>query len=139
MWQSIIGGILSLGKDWFERKKERQAAKHAVELKRLEQDSYLMEGSIKSWKDEWWTLIVSLPIVQLMMAPVVELILLEEPYQKGDWNNAVMTGLQALESVPEWHIYIATVSALFSFGIKPAGKRVADLIKNRGGKSDPNV
>lgn len=128
---SLLKGLWDLGKDWVDRKKEKAQLKHQVKLKEIEQDSLLIQGGIKSWKDEWWTIIISLPLVQLMMAPVIELIMLDTPYNQGDWTNAVMSGLEALNSVPDWHIYIATASALYSFGIKPTVKSVTNLVSKR--------
>lgn len=130
---AIVSGILDLGKDWYKRKKEKTQLKHEVTLKQLEQDSDLIKGGINSWKDEWWTLIVTLPLIQLMIAPVVELFMIDEPYARGDWTTAILEGLQALEQVPDWHIYIATASALYSFGLKPT---VQNLAKARIGRKN---
>lgn len=128
---TLLKGVWDLGKDWMSRKKEKAEAKHQVKLKEIEQDALLIKGGIKSWKDEWWTIIVSLPLVQLMMAPVVELFMLDEPYYRGAWTDAVLAGLEALNSVPDWHIYIATASALYSFGIKPTTKAVTNLVRRK--------
>lgn len=117
---AILKGLWDLGAQYFSNKKAESNAKHEAKLRLLAQDEYLIKGSVDSWKDEWFTVILSLPLVQLMMAPVVELVMNPTPYVPGDWHNAVMQGLESLSVAPDWYVWALGAAISFSFGIKPA-------------------
>ena len=111
--------LWNLGNQWLSNKKEVKAAKHERQLEDIKQGKALIDQASLSWKDEYWTLVLSMPMVQLMLAPVVELAMSPYPYIAGQWQEAVVEGLKALGSTPEWYQMSVWASIAFSFGIKP--------------------
>jgi len=65
------------------------------------------EASKGSWKDEYWTLVLSFPLFLIW------------PEATREW---VLEGFLALETVPEWYLYFLGVAVLTSFGIKPTAQ-----------------
>lgn len=128
---AFLQGLWNLGSQYFENKKEEKQAKHVVKMKMLSQDDSYANQSALSWKDEYWTFILSLPIVQLILAPPVEVALSKEEYVAGQWTNAVVKGLESLSLVPEWYQYVFGISVLASFGIKPTVKKAKELMSKR--------
>lgn len=129
---AFLQGVWGLGKQYFDNKKEEKQVKHKQKLKLLEQDATLISQGENSWKDEWWVVVLSLPLIQLMLAPAIELYISEAPYVNGQWTEAVISGLEGLHSAPEWYQYGLGISILYSFGVKPTAKNVANFIKKRG-------
>lgn len=109
---SLLGiagkGILS----HFESKQKIAEAKTNAEIQRIatqqqadmQWDDRMAEGSMSSWKDEWWTILLSIPLIMCFI-PVLA------PYAK--------TGFETLStSVPEWYLYAVSVSVAAAFGVK---------------------
>ena len=67
MWQALVSPLLSLGKQWLSNKAEEKQAKHEAKLKRIAQEAdweaTMAQGSLTSWKDEWFTVVLSVPVV----------------------------------------------------------------------------
>ena len=61
------------------------------------------ENAASSWKDEFWTLLIALPITFVFWPTTRE------------W---VIEGFQALHSVPEWYMWAIAASISASFGIR---------------------
>lgn len=66
MWiASLISGAVSLATDYFKNKREETKVRHEVKLERLrterEWDTIQAENANSSWKDEWFTLLLSIP------------------------------------------------------------------------------
>lgn len=128
---AALKGIWDLGSQYFSNKKEEKQAKHVAKIKLIEQDSALIQQGENSWKDEYWTLILSLPLVQLMLAPVIELAASDDDYVTGQWSGAVLEGLQGIGAAPPEYLYAVGVSVLYSFGIKPTAQSLGNFIKKR--------
>ena len=62
-----------------------------------------LQGSSHSWKDEYWTIILSLPLILVFVPPLV-------PHVKA--------GFAALETLPEWYQYVLGIAITSSFGVK---------------------
>ena len=83
MIQALIGPISGLVGSWMDKKTEEQRGKSAVAKAKAEAEAKVMvsaatstadwerlmaEGSKNSWKDEWLTILFSIPLILL---PVV--------------------------------------------------------------------
>lgn len=128
---AFLQGLWNLGGQYFKNKSEKAQVKHQKEMKLLSQDDAYANQSALSWKDEYWTIILSLPFVQLILAPPVEIAMNEEAYVNGQWTNAVVSGLESLSLVPEWYQYLFGIAVLASFGIKPTVKKARELMSKR--------
>jgi len=71
-------------------------------------------NSGRSWKDEYWTVIFSIPTIMAFIPGMVVY---------------VNDGFDALKAMPEWYIYTLVTMVLASFGI-----RMKDGIKNMVGR-----
>lgn len=113
MWQALIGPVFSLGKQWLENKQEKSKAKHQAELNRIYQDgaaeTSLIAQMATSWKDEYWTLVVSTPVLAIMYGVATD---------NDQIIARVRDGMTALESMPTWFQLILSVAVLTSFGVK---------------------
>lgn len=123
---SLVPGALkqiwNLGTDYFAYKREINQAQHAVKLEAIKSTSDWELAKITevggSWKDEFWTIVLAVPAILVMIAPVVELFLYHTEYHKGDFINAVISGMMALDKAPDWYTASLLTAISASFGIK---------------------
>ena len=116
MWGAAIAAIGEAVKSWFEGKTEIKKAKVEREVKALTHesnwDAVQADASKGSWKDEWLTLLVSIPLI-LAFIPSM--------------SQYVQQGFDVLKEVPEWYMYLVSVVFAASFGIK----KITDVIGSR--------
>jgi len=71
-------------------------------------EKIMAQGSQNSWKDEWLTILFSVPLVLAFC---------------GDWERTIVAeGFAALETMPEFYSYTLGVIVAASFGVRPATK-----------------
>ena len=71
-------------------------------------ESKMADASANSWKDEWLTILFSIPLVLVFT---------------GDWGREIVAnGFVALETMPEWYQYTLGVIVAASFGVRSATK-----------------
>lgn len=113
MWQALIAPLAQIGKQWLNNKAEKSQAKHQSELKRIEQEgaaeTSLIAQMATSWKDEYWTLVVSTPVLAIMYGVATD---------NDKIIKRVHEGMSALEAMPTWFQFILGVAVLTSFGVK---------------------
>jgi hypothetical protein len=124
MIQALIGPLTELAGGWLKGKADQQAA--AANLKLVEAEAkatiiksaatseaewerLMAQGSQNSWKDEWLTILFSIPLCLSFL-----------PF---DWaDRAVKNGFAALEAMPDWYQYTLGVIVAASFGVRSATK-----------------
>lgn len=79
-------------------------------------ESKMADASANSWKDEWFTVILSIPLLLIGYAVTVDDVTIIE---------RVKAGFQALEELPEFYQYLLFMAVSASFGIKGADKIMA--------------
>jgi hypothetical protein len=113
---SIVGGIV-------QGKMEQKAAESKAKVAKAEAQAQIMlsqatseadwekimaEGSRDSWKDEWLTILFSVPLVLAFC---------------GEWGrDIVMDGFAALNAMPDYYRYTLGAIVSASFGIRGATK-----------------
>jgi hypothetical protein len=107
MWQLLIGSATELIGGHFKRKSEEKQAQHERKLEVIKHeanwDNIQATNAGSSWKDEWLTLLFSVPLVMAFVPSAV-------PY--------VIEGFNALETMPEWYrVYLGVIMAA-SFGVR---------------------
>lgn len=123
MWTALIGPIADLAGTWLNGKVEKQKAKTEVAIATAKAEAVVMQkkatgeidwdlkmadASASSWKDEWLTIIFSVPLVLSFC---------------GDWGRQVVSdGFEALATMPEWYQYTLGVIVAASFGVRSATK-----------------
>jgi hypothetical protein len=121
MIQALIAPLTELAGSWLKGKADAQAAQANLKLVEAEAKATIMksaatseaewekimaQGSQSSWKDEWLTILFSIPLVLVFT---------------GDWGREVVAnGFAALETMPDWYQYTLGVIVAASFGVRSA-------------------
>ena len=117
MVKLLIAPVVDLIKDYFSRKSEEKKAIHEAKIKRIELDgdweTIQAQASTTSFKDEWWVIVLSLPIIAICWAIFIDDLTI---------IDRVREGFEVLETLPEWYQYLLYVAVLSSFGIRGADK-----------------
>lgn len=117
MWQSLIGPIANIAGGYLKNKAEEKQAKHEAKMKVIQNDgdweSKAVDASANSWKDEFWTLVLAVPIFMIGYAIVVD---------DTTVIDRVQQGFVALSELPEWYQYLLFIAISSSFGIKGVSK-----------------
>jgi len=125
MWTALIGPVAGLFTDWLAGQREKSQAKHTAQMQVLSNtaiwEQRMAEASNTSWKDEWFTILLSTPIVSIIYGVVM-----------NDQEIIERVGLafQQLNSLPEWYQYLLFVAVFASFGIRGADK-ISTLLQKR--------
>ena len=123
MIQALIAPLTELAGGWLKGKTDKQAAEAKLKLTEAEAKAKIMlsketsvadwerimaQGSQTSWKDEWLTILFSIPLVLVFL---------------GDTGrDIVANGFSALETMPDWYQYTLGVIVAASFGVRSATK-----------------
>lgn len=110
---NAIGPIADLGRTWIEGKvaktKARAEAEAAVMINQSKSaadwETAMARASNTSWKDEWITILFSIPLVLAFVPSAV-------PY--------VREGFAVLATMPQWYQYGLSVIIAASFGVRGA-------------------
>ena len=122
MWTALIGPIADLAGTWMAGKVEEKKAQAKTKVAKAEAEAIVMQkkatgeidwdlemakGSQHSWKDEWLTILFSIPLI-LAFIPGME--------------EVVANGFAQLEKMPQWYQYSVGVIVAASFGVRSATK-----------------
>ena len=71
----LITAVGSIASQWLSNKAEKSKAIQAKELELIEQggdwEALHAQGSQSSWKDEWFTVLFSIPLIMCFIPPLV--------------------------------------------------------------------
>jgi hypothetical protein len=113
---NILTAITSLATGYFERKAEEKQAKHAAKLEVIRQggawEEIQAEASKDSWKDEFWTVVFSIPLIMIFVGVAIDPELIAKTEQ----------AFEVLERLPDWYQYLLFMAVSASFGIRGADK-----------------
>lgn len=123
MLKLLVGPIIDIVKTVVEGKVTRSKARVEAETNAMLQasqsqsdwEAYMAQNSGQSWKDEWLTILFSVPLI-LAFIPNGEAI--------------VMRGFEVLEKMPAWYQYTLSVIVAASFGVRS----VIGLMNKKGKK-----
>lgn len=105
----IVSGLFKLAESWLEghRKKTEAKSDRAAELLRQQGswEEIMAQNSATSWKDEWLTILFSIPLILAFVPPAVP---------------AVQAGFVVLATMPDWYITTVGVIVAASFGVRSA-------------------
>ena len=122
MLNLLIGPITDLAGTWLNGKVEKSKAETGAKVARAKAEATIMErkatgeldwdlemakGSQSSLKDEWLTILFSIPLI-LAFVPGME--------------EIVANGFRQLQEMPEWYQYSLGVIVAASFGVRSATK-----------------
>ena len=122
MLGALIGPIASLAGTFLQGQLEKTKANNEVKVAtakakavviqrqatgEIEWDIEAIKGSTSSWKDEWLTILFSIPLI-LAFIPGMD--------------EVVMNGFKQLNNMPDWYQYSLGVIVAASFGVRSAAK-----------------
>jgi hypothetical protein len=122
MLNLLIGPVANLASTWLNGKVEEKKAQSATKVAMAQAEAVVMQkkatgeidwdlemakGSQSSWKDEWLTILFSIPLI-LAFVPGME--------------EVVANGFARLNEMPEWYQYSLGVIVAASFGVRSATK-----------------
>jgi len=119
----FLGPIANLAGTWLEGKVEEKKAVTGAKVAKAKAEATIMEkkatgeidwdlkmadASAHSWKDEWLTILFSIPLILAFC---------------GDWGRQIVSeGFTALESMPDYYQYTLGTIVAASFGTRAATK-----------------
>ena len=123
MLQALIGPIANLASTFMEGRQQKSAAKAELQLTKtkaecellnrkmtgdIDWDVEMAKASVTSWKDEWLTLLFSIPLVLAFC---------------GEWGREIVfEGFKALEQMPQFYQYTLGVIVTALFASRSAAK-----------------
>ena len=123
MLNLLIGPIAELAGTWLKGSVETSKAKTDAKVAQAKAEAIVMQkkatgeidwdlkmadASASSWKDEWLTIIFSVPLVLSFC---------------GEWGRQIVDdGFAALSAMPDWYQYTLGVIVAASFGVRSASK-----------------
>lgn len=125
MLQMLLGPAMELGKELIKGKADEKKALQQRKITAIQNDadweSKMADASANSWKDEYLTVILTLPIIAVAYSIVT-----------GDESviDRLNQGFAALEKTPEWYQYLLFLACSAAFGLKSADK-IMKLRKNK--------
>lgn len=129
---ALLKGIWDIGARWIQHKQKKSELLQEKELAVLQNDADWDKmqaiASQSSWKDEWFVLIFSIPLLTIMVAPIWEVLFLSDTYVEGSLLKAAIDGLEALDKAPDWYVICVLVMVAASFGYK----KLAEYGMSRG-------
>lgn len=129
MWSILTGGITSVFSSWMDNKTAKSEAKGRLEVAKIDAkatwETIAANGMKDSWKDEWFTIIFSIPLVSTMISPFVDLVVMlytGGSYVDGQLLTAGLEALAGLDLAPTWYTTLLGVMVGASFGVKSITK-----------------
>ena len=120
MWNTVVAAVSAPIVTWLEGRNTKIKAKAEAEADYIrakakvmttaaesvaDWESVMARNSGSSWKDEWLTLLFSIPLIMAFVPSMV-------PY--------VQAGFVVLHSMPDWYQYTLSVIVAASFGVRSA-------------------
>ena len=117
MLQMLLGPALELGKDFLKGKAEEKKAIQERKINAIQNDAdweaKMADATANSWKDEFWSIILALPIAAVAYSVAIDDVSIIE---------RVKSGFAVLNDLPEWYQYLLFIAVSASFGLKSADK-----------------
>jgi len=106
----LVGGVI---KNRQEIGKAKQAAKLEQIKSGADWEAKMAAASGASWKDEFWTVVLAVPVFMVGYAIAMN---------DTSVIERVELGFEALNSLPEWYQYLLFLAVSASFGIRGVDK-----------------
>lgn len=123
--QMLLGPAMELGKEFLQGKAEEKKAIQQRKISQINNDadweSKMADASKSSWKDEWFSIILSAPLIAVAYA-----VAMDDQTVIARMNEA----FAALSKLPDWYQYLLFIAVTSSFGVRGADK----IMKMRGKK-----
>jgi hypothetical protein len=126
MLNMLLGPAMELGKEFLKGKADEKKAIQQRKINAIQNDadweSKMADATKNSWKDEFFSIILSLPLIAVAYSVAMDDVTI---------IARVNEGFEALNKLPEWYQYLLFIAVSASFGLKSADKIMA---MKKGGK-----
>ena len=126
MLNLLIGPAVDLAKDFIKGKADEKKAIQERKINAIQNDadweSKMADATKNSWKDEFFSIILSLPLIAVAYSVAIDDVTIIE---------RVNQGFEALNKLPDWYQYLLFIAVSASFGLKSADKIMS---MKKGGK-----
>ena len=126
MWQALLSPITTLLGQVLKNRAEEKNAVHKAKMQVIQNtaswEQLMATASATSWKDEWFTLLLSAPVVAVVWGigmNDVEIL------------DRIGLAFEELNRLPDWYQYLLFMAVSASFGIRGADKLLALKGKNK--------
>ena len=110
---SLISPVANIAGQVIKNRGEIAKAKHDAKMQTIQNDANweakMADASANSWKDEFWTLVLSVPIFMIGYSIIVN-----DP----SIIERTKYAFQALDELPDYYQYLLFICISASFGIK---------------------
>ena len=117
MLNLLIGPAMDLAKDFIKGKADEKKAIQERKINAIQNDAdweaKMADATANSWKDEFWSIILALPIAAVAYSVAIDDVSIIE---------RVKSGFAVLNDLPEWYQYLLFIAVSASFGLKSADK-----------------
>ena len=117
MLNLLLGPAMDLAKDFVKGKAEEKKAIQQRKISAIQNDAdweaKMADATSNSWKDEFWSVILALPIAAVAYSVAMD---------DSTIIERVNEGFAALNGLPEWYQYLLFIAVSASFGLKSADK-----------------
>ena len=117
IFTALISPLANVAKTYMSNKAEEKQAKHQAKMSVIQNDadweSKMADASKDSWKDEFWTIVLAVPIFMVGYAIAANDVTV---------IDRVSAAFIALEELPEWYQYLLFIAISSSFGIRGVSK-----------------
>lgn len=108
---------MDLAKDFIKGKADEKKAIQERKIQAIQNDAdweaKMADATASSWKDEFWSIILALPIAAVAYSVAVDDVSI---------IDRVKEGFVVLNDLPEWYQYLLFIAVSASFGLKSADK-----------------
>ncbi|MEK9695879.1 MAG: hypothetical protein VW270_08950 [Candidatus Poseidoniales archaeon] len=120
MWQALISPIAELLGTALKNRAAEKTAIHEAKMEVIKNtaswEQLMASASATSWKDEWFTLLLSAPVVALMWGISMNDV---------EILDRIGIAFGELNMLPDWYQYLLFMAVSASFGIRGADKLLA--------------
>lgn len=120
MWQALISPLTNLIGQVIKNRAEEKNAIHNAKMEVIKNtaswEQLMASASATSWKDEWFTLLLSAPVVALMWGISMNDV---------EILDRIGVAFGELNMLPDWYQYLLFMAVSASFGIRGADKLLA--------------
>ena len=108
---------MDLAKDFVKGKADEKKAIQQRKINQINNDAdweaKMANATANSWKDEFWSIILALPIAAVAYSVAIDDVAIIE---------RVKAAFEVLNNLPEWYQYLLFIAVSASFGLKSADK-----------------
>ena len=120
MWQALLSPLTNLIGQVIKNRAEEKNAIHNAKMEVIKNtaswEQLMASASATSWKDEWFTLLLSAPVVALMWGISMNDV---------EILDRIGIAFGELNMLPDWYQYLLFMAVSASFGTRGADKLLA--------------